>query len=520
MKKHIFTSAIIACMLSANLMQAQSVPPIYLDDFESGDKGWSPVDNNWVDFAIVNNPQSDADNPSTKVMRVVRHAGTANYAGIILRDKQTVPFGTAIGKYRYGHVKVLKTTNGRVSMKLENNGDAGSFSAGLNYTPNGKWQDLVFDLGGAGSVPSYNDFFIMVDQTDPLNADCTVYLDDIWFEEDPNAGEAPDPELPGSFVLAWSDEFNGESYDATLWSPQIKGDGFGNNELQYYTGLPRNIYTENGDLVLKVYKEYYKGPDGQEREYTSGKIWGQGKKFFKYGRVEASYKLPHGKGTWPAIWMMPQSSVYGGWPNSGEIDIMEFVGYQPNLVHCTVHRGAGSGGNGSGSNMAINDQEYNVMRIDWEPGYIKWYSNDKLVHTYNNAYSGSSQWPFDQAFYIILNFAVGGDWGGQQGVDDSIWPQEFRIDYIRVYYKDPNAGVKTDDASPPVQIAQQRGKMQITSQTGRALQLNICDLQGKQIIRKTLTGGATVSTPTLPAGIYIVSASDNENTFTQKTVIK
>jgi len=479
-----------------------------LDDFESGDRGWQPVNEGWVDFEIVGNPAPDAVNASANVLKVVRHAGTENWAGVILRDNLTLTFGTLEGQYRYAKIKFLKPTAGEVTLKLENNGDAGSFSANGNCTAAGAWQEVTIDLGAAGG--SYNDFFIQPEKTAALAADATVYIDDIRFETDPNAAEHPDPEIAGEFALVWADEFNGTGYDSEIWSPQIAGDGFGNNELQYYTGNANNIFTRDGCLVLKAINENY-----QNREYTSGKLWSQGKKFFKYGRVEARFRLPAGRGTWPAIWMMPQSSVYGGWPNSGEIDIMEFVGYEPNRIYGTVHRQAGSGSNGDGNNIFVAaPDDFHVIRIDWEPGYIKWYLDEVLFHTYNNAYTGSAQYPFDQNFYVILNFAIGGNWGGAQGVDNSIFPQEFLIDYVRVYQKSPTAveNLQTSDFS-----VIRTDTETLTVSAENEFSLVIYSLSGKKLYEQNhIYKKINLNIAPIAEKMFIVNLSDSVRSYSEK----
>ncbi|MDR2690694.1 MAG: family 16 glycosylhydrolase [Dysgonamonadaceae bacterium] len=423
-------SFLLLLLASSFVFTSPAQEDVVIDDFESGDKGWSSVE--WADFEIVDNPCKDAVNSSNKVMQITRHKGTNNWAGIILRDKEELTFGSFPGQYRYIHVKVLKTTNGDVGFKLEKDAGIAPHEESKTYSPSEAWQEIVFDMEDAAGA-TYDDYFIMPDRTNNLSEDITIYIDDIVLKPDPDADEREIEELPGTFEPVWVDEFNG-SYDPAIWSPQvIDGNDLGNGELQYYTGLPKNIFTRDGNLVLKAYKE---DSVYEWRNYTSGKLWSQNKKTVKYGRVEARFKLPKGRGTWPAIWMMPQDDAYGVWPNSGEIDIMEFVGYEIDKVYGTVHRGAGSGSNGAGNYTSIgNTDEFHVVRIDWEPGYIKWYLDGRHFHTYYNINKGSNQWPFDREFYVILNFAVGGNWGGAGGVDDAIWPQEFLIDYVRVYQK-------------------------------------------------------------------------------------
>ncbi|MDR1654205.1 MAG: family 16 glycosylhydrolase [Prevotellaceae bacterium] len=497
-------------------VSAEAADNILLDNFEGASKNWQPVDNGWVTFQIVDNPAPDAVNSSAKVMKIIRNTNTANYAGVILRNYITLTFGTFENQYRYAHLKMLKTADGDVTFKLENNGDADSFSNTRQYTAGSGWKDIVFDMGGAGGK-SFDDFFIMPDRTDYPPQAITVYIDDIEFSPDPDALSGEEIELPGEFQLVWSDEFDGASYDAAIWSPQIAGGGFGNNELQYYTGNANNIFTRNGCLVLKAIKETY-----QNHAYTSGKIWTQSKKFFKYGRVEARFKLPAGRGTWPAIWMMPQESVYGGWPNSGEIDIMEFVGYDANKIYGTVHRGDGSGGNGDGSSIYMdNPDEFHKIRIDWEPGYIKWYMDDVLFHTYNNTFTNSAQWPFDRNFYVILNFAVGGNWGGAQGIDQNIWPQEFLIDYVRVYQKPDVSTLQNNLTNGKLTIASlENNKLEIKTDVF-PLRLNIFSLAGERVLTKLIDScTAIVDISVLPQGMYIIEASDGQNIHYSQKILK
>jgi beta-glucanase (GH16 family) len=492
---------------------------VLLDDFESGDKGWTPVNQGWVDFEIVNNPSRDAVNASDKVMKIVRKAQTQNWAGIILRDKIELSFGALKDQYRYGHVKILKTTNGNVSLKLEKNGDAGSFTNSQNYSPNGQWQEIVFDLGGAGGA-LYDDFFIMPDQTASIPEDITIYIDEITFKPDLNAGEI-ETELPGIFQLVWADEFdgpNGTGLDPTKWTYEIGNGsgGWGNKELEYYTNRTENVFMREGFLVIKAIKESYQGFN-----YTSGRFITRNKGDWKYGRIEARLKLPKGRGVWPAFWMMPTRSVYGGWPNSGEIDIMEFVGYDANRVYGTVHRQAGSGGNGNGNTASIagKNDDFQVVRIDWEPGYIKWYLNDQLFHTYNNAATGSAQWPFDQEFYCILNFAVGGEWGGAQGVDESIWPQEFQIDYVRVYQKQGGTAIQQMNNEIFFVSPLPNDELKITSSSLLPSNMDIYSLTGqKQLSRKITSGISQISISYLPKGIYIITISDGVNLYSQKII--
>ena len=231
---------------------------------------------------------------------------------------------------------------------------------------------------------------------------------------------------------SWSDEFNTDGVpDATKWGYDIGGTGWGNNELQYYTnGL--NTSVNGGILKIEARKEFNSG-----KNYTSARMISKNKGDWIFGRIEVKAMLPKGRGTWPAIWMLPTDWAYGGWPNSGEIDIMEHVGYDPNKVHITIHTKAYNHtlGTQKSSNIIVNTafDAFHLYRIDWAPYGIRGYIDNEKIFEFSNPATGSDHWPFDQRFHLLLNIAVGGNWGGLQGVDDSIFPAAMEIDYVRVY---------------------------------------------------------------------------------------
>lgn len=229
---------------------------------------------------------------------------------------------------------------------------------------------------------------------------------------------------------AWTDEFdNNGSPDQLKWGYDIGGNGWGNNELQYYTnGL--NAAVSNGVLKIIAKKEAYSG-----KEYTSARMITKNKADWQYGRIEAKAKLPKGRGTWPAIWMLPTENVYGSWPNSGEIDIMEHVGYDLNNVHFTLHAAAfyGSAGKGGSKNISGATDDFHLYRVDWAPYGIRGYFDNEKIFEYLNPGTGFNTWPYDRKFHLLLNIAIGGTWGGAQGVDDTIFPATMEVDYIRVY---------------------------------------------------------------------------------------
>jgi beta-glucanase (GH16 family) len=175
--------------------------------------------------------------------------------------------------------------------------------------------------------------------------------------------------------------------------------------------------------------------------YTSAKLVSKGKGSWQYGYFEIRAKLPQGRGTWPAIWMLPEENRFGGWPKNGEIDIMEHVGYDAGRVHGTVHTEAFNHllGTQKGAQLMVPNfaSEFHTYAVDWKQGQMDFYIDGQHYFTFKNSGNGHQEWPFDQSFYLILNLAVGGNWGGKEGVDASIWPQRMEVDYVRVYDSRP-----------------------------------------------------------------------------------
>jgi beta-glucanase (GH16 family) len=234
--------------------------------------------------------------------------------------------------------------------------------------------------------------------------------------------------------LIWNDEFNYSGMpDSTKWNYDLGGHGWGNNELQYYTNDSKNVRVENGNLIIEAHKDSL-----GDKAYTSTRIVSKKKGDWLYGRIEVRAKLPKGKGTWPAIWMLSTDWTYGDWPSSGEIDIMEHVGYDPEVVHGTIHTEAYNHVKQTQKEGIITvpgaQEDFHVYAVEWREKKMDFFVDDKLYHTVdrvpNDDYKG---WPFDQKFHLLMNLAVGGNWGGSKGIDESIWPQRLEIDYVRVY---------------------------------------------------------------------------------------
>jgi beta-glucanase (GH16 family) len=243
-------------------------------------------------------------------------------------------------------------------------------------------------------------------------------------------------ETSADWELVWSDEFDGTALDPAKWEFEVNARGGGNRELQYY--VTNNVRVRDGLLTIEARKEHFTGPEGA-REFTSARIRTRRKGDWLQGRFDIRAKLPQGKGIWPAIWMLPTENRYGGWPRSGEIDIMELLGHEPKRVHGTAHfAGANGRRESSGGELVLTSgtfaEDFHVFRLDWEPAALRWYVDDKLYHSATNWRSGTNGFPapFDQKFHLILNLAVGGNWPGNPDATTQL-PQAMVVDYVRVY---------------------------------------------------------------------------------------
>jgi beta-glucanase (GH16 family) len=236
------------------------------------------------------------------------------------------------------------------------------------------------------------------------------------------------------YSLVWKDDFDGPALDQSAWSFE-NGDGcpnvcgWGNNELEYYR--PENLSFQEGKMIIEARPEAFGG-----KNYTSTKILTRGKKVFKFGRIDIRAKLPRGKGIWPAFWLLPQNNTFGGWPRSGELDLMELVGHEPGKVYGTLHFGPGPGSTQIGKNYSLpsgtfND-EFHVFSIEWKQDQIKWLVDGNVYGTANKADFGTNNYPFNEDFFLIFNLAVGGNWPGSPDATTS-FPQWLIVDYVRVY---------------------------------------------------------------------------------------
>ncbi|MBR2820427.1 MAG: family 16 glycosylhydrolase [Clostridiales bacterium] len=249
------------------------------------------------------------------------------------------------------------------------------------------------------------------------------------------------PQLEG-YNLLWSDEFDGKEMDKSKWNYEPHQPGWTNNELQEYTTSTDNVFVKDGNLVLKAIKTEKDG----KPYYTSGKVTGQNKTDFLYGKVVVSARVPEGQGLWPAIWMMPkQESYYGQWPKCGEIDIMESLGNDTTISYSTIHYGephAEQQGTITKTGDESFSSKFHEYSVEWEPGEMRFYTDGELVLTCNDwftAVEGADDKPypapFNQPFFVQMNLAVGGNWPGNPDETTDFSKAEFLIDYVRVYQK-------------------------------------------------------------------------------------
>lgn len=238
--------------------------------------------------------------------------------------------------------------------------------------------------------------------------------------------------VPEGYNLVWSDEFDydGEP-DKEKWAYSIGGNGWGNGEIQKYTDNRDNSFVKDG--VLSIIARNSNGM------WTSARLKTQYKESWTYGYIEIRAKLPVGVGTWPALWLMPEFDKYGGWPRSGEIDIMEHVGFDQDIIHTTIHssdfnhkKNTQIGHSAKVSNVS---SKYHVYAVNWTEDYIEWFVDGKSFFRADKTADTVEAWPFNHNFYLIMNIAIGGSWGGLEGIDKNLKQAVMNVDYVRVYQK-------------------------------------------------------------------------------------
>lgn len=240
-------------------------------------------------------------------------------------------------------------------------------------------------------------------------------------------------DAPAGYNLVWHDEFDGNSLSSD-WTEEQKPAGWVNNELQTYIKGSSVNEVKDGHLLIHCYK----GDDGK---VYSGRVYAKPDKGWTYGYFEARIKLPSGKGTWPAFWMMPanNNSSTNPWPGCGEIDIMEEVGVDANIVSSTIHCNKYNNGNTSIEHGTLNvptaESDYHIYACEWTADKLEFFVDGKSILKYAPADKTKDFWPFNVPFYPILNLAWGGVWGGYKGVDESALPVTMSVDYVRIFQK-------------------------------------------------------------------------------------
>ena len=278
---------------------------------------------------------------------------------------------------------------------------------------------------------------ISINNNDIEQSYCVGSCDEVCSDNNDggDGSDGDDNTIPGieGYEMVWNDEFNNDVINSSNWNFEIgTGNwGWGNGEHQYYTSRTENAFIEDGKLIIKALYENYSGSN-----YTSARMTTKNKGDWAYGKVLARIKVPEAGGTWPAFWMMPTNSVYGGWPNSGEIDIMEHYGCDPGHVHSTVHNNTYNWNGGipptSYSTYTNATSDFHIYEVEWTEDKMDFYVDDSYLGTYFKTSGGWQQWPYDQEFYIILNLAIGSHFMACD-TQNELFPQQLEIDYVRVY---------------------------------------------------------------------------------------
>lgn len=251
-----------------------------------------------------------------------------------------------------------------------------------------------------------------------------------------NVEQSNDEKSATDWKLIWSDEFDQPGLpDESKWSYDVGGHGWGNKESQFYTEKRlKNARVEDGLLIIEAHREAW-----EENEYTSTRLVTRGKAAWIYGRFEIRARVPKGRGTWPAIWLLPVDWNLGSkkWPDVGEIDIMEHVGHDPGVVHASAHSKTyqWQAGTQKTATIKVPDayEKFHTYALEWTETEIKAFVDDQLYFHYEKEGDSWQSWPYQRDFYLLLNVAVGGEWGSVKGIDSRAFPQRMEVDFVRVY---------------------------------------------------------------------------------------
>ncbi len=318
--------------------------------------------------------------------------------------------------------------NGGISAnQLKTDGITGADYHFSNFLKDEQWLLNAQKLGVITNAWTVNDTLVM----DYL---LTRNIDYLTTDEPEKALKKTEFYKTSPWKLVWSDEFNYAGLpDETKWGYDVGGQGWGNNELQYYTKADtNNVIVKNGVLSIIARKQKY-----ENREYTSARMVTRGKADWSNGRVEFRAKLPKGRGTWPAGWMLGSNLEKVGWPLCGEIDILEHVGYDPDTIVGSIHTEAYNHVKGTQKTKRLFIKnpatEFHTYTIEWNTEKMDFLLDEQKYLTVKNEHKTTKEWPFNEPMYILLNLAVGGNWGGAKGVDENIFPTKMEVDYVRVF---------------------------------------------------------------------------------------
>lgn len=320
-----------------------------------------------------------------------------------------------------------------------------------------------------------------------------------------------------TWELVWSDEFNTPGVpDSSLWSFDTEGNSWdwGNNEKQNYTKAgARNAWVEEGKLIIEARRERNRASeDGEVRDYSSARLRSLNKGDWIQGKFEIRARLPKGTGTWPAIWMLPSDDSYGGWPHSGEIDIMEAIGSEPTTHYSTVWNTVSESTHGNGSTLELQEmgEQFHTYTLEWYSDSLLFFVDRKQVHTYRNEKKGVKQWPFDRRFHLLMNVAVGGDW--EKNVDPASFPARLEVDYVRVYQQRNSA---EGNIYGSLWMKRSDSGIEFRQSEGCFATVKLSTPDGKLVSEKELgfldagTHGIPFD-PALPAGEYVVQLNSSD----------
>lgn len=330
-------------------------------------------------------------------------------------------------------------------------------------------------------------------------------------------------------ALVWSDEFNGTGApDPQNWGYDIGNNGWGNNEMQFYTSNTQNSRQENGVLKINAIKS--------NGNWTSARLLSRGKKEFKYGRIVFRAKLPAGRGTWPALWMLGSNLSTAGWPACGEIDIMEHVGKEATKVHCALHTPASFGNtvNTGVKTIPTFSTDFHEYQLKWTAQKMEFSIDGQLYYTFNPPVKNASTWPFDKAHFIIMNIAMGGNWGSdvqletnglKNGIDPALTSVTMEVDWVRVYQTTTPTEEISGNTDWPENLKMMpnpsSGIFTVAIPEGDSAHFQLLDLNGGIVFEKKLTQKATeLDFSALPKGTYFSQILIENKRFTGKVILQ